>query len=779
MDTATGCRTFGAAVACPNAQTCSGGVCQASCTNQCTAGAKQCASTGAPVECLAQPNGCTDWKLLTSCAAGQTCSGGTCASTACTNQCTSGATRCTSGGRQQSCGTLSSGCTEWSLPVACVGGQTCAPTASACAVVRCTAGEKRCSGTSANIETCDVNGNWLVTSACPQACSNAQCTAAAACQAGTVRCNGTNVESCNAQGTAWLYNQTCNVSCTGGLCGDPCTAGAKRCNGAGPEVCNAQGTGWTAMSSCMNGCYLGDCVDADLIIDGVTTTLEGDHKYANSVIIRNQGQLRVGPSGVLKIRARTISVESNTTINANDLGDDTRGEGVVSQSQSCTYLSSCTFTANTTVGSSYGTLATASPATLTGYCSTYGGNRSCGVSSLSSSIYDRDDDLSISEGSKLGTVKGGGLVQLIAESVTIDGQITSNATAGGASGGGVLIAANQLTGTGVVQTTGGTSPAAGNGRVKLLHGVTSNLFSGTVVGNRRDSAMPPLDLVSGSHPNPDAWYNDGLGDWYLAWTRPFPTLTGYYLRTSTSDATLPSNVAGNGTFHQSESFVVPAAQLVQGTNYFHLVSVDSGFNVGTVKATAKANINTVPPSIASPSHPAQRTWNGSNALALNWTNPRADSNFTGYYSVLDTFADTLPPTTQANFTTNKQVILANVPNGIWVFHLLNRDTRGATTKVGAHYVVYVGAEPVKENLSGSVFDGSANNAPISGATITINRGLFGASSAANGTYTFAGNLYVGAWEVTVSKPGYTSVTSNITLVAGSPLNQNFTLMRAP
>ena len=227
VDTGTGCRVFGAVQACGGGTTCSGGVCQASCVNQCTAGAKQCASTGAPVECQQLTNGCTDWVLKAACAAGQVCSGGSCVnSTSCTNQCTAGATRCTAGGQQQTCVTLSSGCTEWSLPVACVSGQTCAATASACAVVRCTAGDKRCSSTTAAVETCDVNGNWVVSSQCPQACSNAQCTATASCQPGTVRCNGSDVESCNAQGTAWLYRESCSATCSAGLCTGTCTAGA-------------------------------------------------------------------------------------------------------------------------------------------------------------------------------------------------------------------------------------------------------------------------------------------------------------------------------------------------------------------------------------------------------------------------------------------------------------------------------------------------------------------------------------------------------------------------
>ena len=95
--------------------------------------------------------------------------------------------------------------------------------------------------------------------------------------------------------------------------------------------------------------------------------------------------------------------------------------------------------------------------------------------------------------------------------------------------------------------------------------------------------MPPLDLVSGSHPDRARWYNDGLGDLYLAWSRPFPTVNGYYYKLSADIETLPSQASGNGTFLQAESFMVPAEQLQAGTNYFHMVSVDSSFKVGEVK----------------------------------------------------------------------------------------------------------------------------------------------------------------------------------------------------
>ncbi len=774
-DPTSHCLAFGASQPCNNGLVCSGGSCVATCTNQCTVGAKTCSNTGGVVECQALSTGCTDWVGPTMCQTGDVCSGGTCVTQGtCTNQCTAGATRCTTGGQQQSCVQQATGCTDWSFPTACAANNICTAPATACAAIpTCTQGAIRCAAASSAVEQCDGSGNWVQTQTCPQACSMGTCTAAATCNAGAVRCNMDDVEVCNSSGTAWLYHQTCSVGCSGGLCTDPCTAGATRCNGAIPETCSAGGTAWTAASSCANGCYLGACMDASLTVDGVTTTLDGDLSYSTDVIIKNGGSLKVGPSGVLKIHARNITIDAASNINGNDVGSNTTCPGgVQSVSCSCNYYCTSTTSQNENVGACYGAGRAVTSFTLSNGCC-YGSDY-CSAT-VTGNMYDRADDLSISQGSVAGTVKAGGLVQLVASSLQVDGQITANATGSYASGGGILIAADTINGGGAIQASGGSG--GGVGRVKLLRGAT-NGFTGSVTGTTASSPMPPLDLVSGSHPDPTRWYNDGLGDWYLAWSKPFSTLNGYYYKASTDPNTLPSQANGNGTFYQSESYVVKASTLVQGTNYFHLVSVDSAFNVGTVKATASVQINTQPPTVTSSSHPVQRTWYQNSAPYFTWTNPQADSNFTGYYYVFDQHADTVPDPATATFTTNKQVLLANTADGIWVFHLVNRDTRNAITNAAFSYTVYVGAAPATENLSGSVFDASNMSAPLAGVTLSINGGLFTQATTASGTYTFGGTLYVGHWDVTASKSGYVSQTKTIDLAAGSPINQNFALMKS-
>lgn len=762
----TGCRAFGAASPCNNALVCSGGTCLASCADQCTAGSKQCSSTGGVVECQKLATGCTDWVGPKACSSGQVCSGGACvAPGTCTNQCTQGATRCSGAGLQQTCVKLSTGCTDWTFPTLCPAGQLCPAATGACAAIpKCTVGDKRCAAAAPVVETCDQAGTWSPTQTCPQACNAGACTASAACTPGNVRCNGINVETCNSTGTAWLYTQGCNVACNAGVCADPCAAGQKRCNGKTPEACNAGGTGWTASTACATDCYLGACIQADLVIDGVTQVLEGDQKFQNAVVIKNGGQLKVGPTGQLKLQAGSIHVDAASNINADGVGDGLPQTTTVQAYSHCHDSYLCC-SGGSHVNVTVTCVGNSQPPSCTN------GNPCAGQSSPPSM---RSDDVFVTEGSKYGSSQGGGAVQLIARTIELQGQVTANPVGGTYGyGGGVLLAADTITGTGALQATGYYQ-----GMVKLLRGA-SDAFTGSITGGSARSVMPPLELVSGSHPDANKVYNDGLGDLFLAWSRPFPNVNGYYYALSQNRTTVPSPAAGQGTFIQGESFVVKAKDLSQGENYFHLVSVDSQFKVGTVKSYFKANINTQPPYASSSSHPSSSTWYQNNAVYLTWSDPEDETNFTGYYYVFDHYADTVPTPGATNFTDLKQVLLANTPDGIWVFHLVSRDTRGAVTKEAEHFQVRVGPQPEVENISGSVFDASSSSAPLSGVSLKVNRGLLSASSTSTGTYTFNGQVWVGTWELTASKTGYVSQTKSVTVVKGTPLSVNFSLTKAP
>jgi hypothetical protein len=93
--------------------------------------------------------------------------------------------------------------------------------------------------------------------------------------------------------------------------------------------------------------------------------------------------------------------------------------------------------------------------------------------------------------------------------------------------------------------------------------------------------------------------------------------------------------------------------------------------------------------------------------------------------------------------------------------------------------VRIGADPGTGGILGSVIDQSSAN--VSGATVTINKGLFtpGApdqTTAANGSYNFGSTVPAGTWEVTVTKAGFSPQTKMITVTSGQSSTANFTLM---
>jgi hypothetical protein len=757
----SGCYAWGTPTACQGGQVCSGGRCADNCADQCTAGAKMCLGAGT-VECVHSSTGCTEWMMLGGCPSGNVCSNGSCVAT-CANQCTLGHTRCTATGLQQTCVTLPSGCTEWSLPVGCASGQSCPNSGDHCVAVSCAAGERRCGLDDPTVvEVCDVSANWIPTQTCPQACQAGECRATTTCSPGAVRCNDLLVQTCNSSGTAWLYSATCNVGCSGGVCSDPCTPGATRCNGHTPETCNSGGTGWNTGTTCSTTCWAGACIDADLIVDGITVTMDGEHHYQNGVIVRNGGQIHVGASGALVLRARTVSVDAASTIIATGVGTGAHRNAYATCHPSG-HSGADPYT-TTTVGGGYGTRSTCGQQIYaTDGCNCYVAD--------ADNTYGTTTQMDIDQGTKdsSGSLAGGLVAIYASESLNLAGSIQANGT-GNASGGGILLAGDSLTVSGAVVAVG--AGCGGQGRVKLLWG-SAHSITGSVNAVRTDSVMPPLALVSGTHPYETRWYNDGLGDWAIAWEKPFPTLNGYYVKANTTAMFVPG--PSNGTFQQLETFVNPAASVTAGAYYFHVAAVDASFNSGAVENVIKVQVNATPPTVSSSSHPSQRTWYANDALYLTWTNPQDDANFTGYYYQFDHYADTVPSVTAGTFTTGKQLLLSNLQPGIWVYHLVNRDTRGATTKAAQHFYAYIGTAPGLGNLSGSVFDGSNGNALLSGATIAINRGIFSATTT-GGTYTFNNTLYEGTWEVTASKPGYRPQTATVTVTAGQVTSQSFTLL---
>ncbi len=253
------CLEWSPAEPCGQGEVCSGGTCAVGCTPECTvAGATQC--EGAAVKTCGNYDSdpCLEWGSPVPCDAGQTCSGGVCQAT-CSDECSvAGATQC-QGNAVQTCGNYDDdACMEWSTPVPCDAGLVCS--VGQCQTVcqdECAAvGVKKCSGNA--VQTCgDANGDgcleWGSAVACApgQTCSNGFCTVsctdecspggAQTCEADAVKtCGDYDGDPCLEWGTPVPCPS--GQSCSGGhcavTCADECTVqGAKDCQGNTVVTC--------------------------------------------------------------------------------------------------------------------------------------------------------------------------------------------------------------------------------------------------------------------------------------------------------------------------------------------------------------------------------------------------------------------------------------------------------------------------------------------------------------------------------------------------------------
>lgn len=784
-----GCYDWGAPQNCPTFQTCSGGECVLACSNQCAAGDQKC--SGSQIQtCELQANGCLDWSPSEECGGSQTCLNDECYSP-CVNKCAAGQTQCF-GTKVQACSLQANGCYDWGSAQNCAVNQICS--VNQCVSATCTKNELRCNGS--QLEVCNSSNQWQTQQICSQSCDpqTKSCTGASACAASSRRCNANQSQVCNSTGTAWLTVEACAITCDNqsGLCAGACSPNEKRCNGGTPETCDASGSAWVAGQACSTYCYKGGCAEQGLTIDAnANSTLDGEHAYAGDVTIINSSVLTV-PSGGLIIRAKKFVLDASSQIIVTPTGNDQRGKGNNSTSISC---STGYCTATPTVGGSGGSHGTAAPlASASATCYYYNNPYTCSSSQAGGAVYAIADD-EAAAGSPGGNCsggtagKGGGMLVIYADDVTIQGQITVNGQggtgcAGGGSGGGVLVrATNNLTFTGSISTAGGSGGASGggtggNGVVKLLYGNAQTL-TGSVVGAKFASYMPPGDLSSSTHPRSDRWYNDSFPGFDLAWSKPFTSSAGYYFKLNTTYGFIPTS--SNAVYKPEESLLYTPADLAVGTNYFHIDTLGPFANMGTVEARFMVKINSTPPTITSSSHPSSSAWVTNGSPYFTWTLPQADVNTTNFYWEFDAFAATMPTTMSNKIpmdlnapTNSKQILLPGKADGIWFLHLIAQDTMGYLTKAAAHYRVQIGNDPGKGSVSGTVTD-STNGSFVSGATITLNRGVHSLTTNANGGYALANTVFAQTYEIRASKTGYQDAVKTVTVVPGQTATVNFVL----
>ena len=216
---------------------------------------------------------------------------------------------------------------------------------------------------------------------------------------------------------------------------------------------------------------------ADLVIDGTTKSMSGDQRYDN-VTVKGGGILNV--TGSLKLTANTITVMQGSQILANGAGNNSQGRG-----KNNGYWAGS--------GGGYGGAG--------GAGSGYDGQM--GVSGGSS--YGTKEGITVQTGSRGGDNGqesnlggyGGGAISLIAQDITISGNVYANGSngkntsvfygaGGGGSGGGILLNCRNLAVNGAISANGGNGGTydedgggGGGGRIKI-HALELNIANATM-----------------------------------------------------------------------------------------------------------------------------------------------------------------------------------------------------------------------------------------------------------------------------------------------------------
>ena len=615
------------------------------------------------------------------------------------------------------------------------------------------------------------------------------------CTAGAVQCSGDLVESCNSSGTAWLYEATCPDTCSGGLCTGACTPGATRCNGSSIETCNAGGTAYAVTASCAaTSCspITSACALPTTSIAG-TANMDGVVVIDGDLVVENLATL-YSPTGNLTIYAHSITVQQGGAIVVAATGSGVGAGGNGQPLASYDYE----------VGGGGGGGGYGNPGSPG---DDYDG--SPGSGGVAGAPFGSEPDVDVSQGGPGGTGydqlfpggaggAGGGVLRLFANSLTIAGEVTANGAngsapshttedgggGGGGAGGGILLAAPSITLTGTVSVQGGTGGsgagasdphggAGGLGRIKILSSNASPSTTGTLTGVAVQGLLPPVPITSTSHPDPTLAYNDGFPSFDFSWSQPFPGVQGYYVL-ATQAETVPA--PGNGQFVPTEYASVDRTGLTFAPGVsawlLQVAPVTTASVVGTVESHLTVLINTSPPTVSSATNPSTATWLTGGAPFFSWIFPGPAGSVAASYYVLDHTADTIPDASGTLLPASQTSLqLSGVADGIWFFHLITQDTRGYFTKAAAHYQINLGTNPGTGTLEGQVVD--AKSAPVAGATVSLNGGVYTTTTNSIGDYTFSGIPAV-TWQVTVTSGGQTA-TATEAVTSGGTTTANLTL----
>lgn len=217
-----GCAAWSAAAPCPaNTPYCSLGQCSATCVDECSPGSARCAGPKAIERCgQSDSDPCQDWVAAETCPDGTTCENGGCTSAPCTDECQAGAVQCAANGTS-TCGQFDTDtCLEWGPTVPCPDGQTCSK--GVCS----TTCQDECTGATCQGLSWRKCGNFDLDAckeldpgtscAATDGCFVGACDAAGGCTKTPVVCNSPPQSTCVDGNTMRVYQAT--GTCSKGAC---------------------------------------------------------------------------------------------------------------------------------------------------------------------------------------------------------------------------------------------------------------------------------------------------------------------------------------------------------------------------------------------------------------------------------------------------------------------------------------------------------------------------------------------------------------------------------
>jgi hypothetical protein len=193
-------------------------------------------------------------------------------------------------------------------------------------------------------------------------------------------------------------------------------------------------------------------------------------------------------------------------------------------------------------------------------------------------------------------------------------------------------------------------------------------------------------------------------------------------------------------------------------------------NIGVIETNFSVAINTRAPNVASSSHPDPTMFSTNVNPFFSWSYPQGAPAVSNVYYVFDNYGLTVPKLTDTKLPASQMNLLqSGVANGVWVMHVVTADTAGRLTKAAGHYRVNIGPDPGTGALNGHIVNG-AN--PVSGATVTVNRGLYTTTTDTQGNYTIP-QVTAGTWEISATSNAL-NATKNATIANGSTTTVDLT-----